>query len=89
MPVPPRLQAIQNIVVLMMENRSFDHLLGWLRAINPKIAGLTGNESNFPAPPGPLPPAITVGPATSFAMPFDPGHEFDDVQVQLYGPQRT
>jgi phospholipase C len=89
MPVPPRLQAIQNIVVLMMENRSFDHLLGWLRAINPHIAGLTGGESNFPAPPGPLPPAITVGPATSFAMPFDPGHEFDDVQVQLYGPQRT
>jgi phospholipase C len=89
MRVPRRLKAIENLVVLMMENRSFDHLLGSLTAINPKIAGITGNESNFPAPPGPLPPAITVRPATSFAMPFDPGHEFDDVQVQLYGPQRT
>ena len=89
MPVPTRLQAIQNIVVLMMENRSFDHLLGSLRSINPTIAGITGKESNFPAPPGPLPPAIPVRPATSFAMPYDPGHEFDDVQVQLYGPQRT
>jgi phospholipase C len=89
MRVPRRLNAIQNIVVLMMENRSLDHLLGSLRATNPQVAGLTGHESNFPAPPGPLPPSIRVRPATSFAMPFDPGHEFEDVQVQLYGPQKT
>ncbi len=30
---------ISKIIVLMMENRSFDHLLGWLKSLNPKIEG--------------------------------------------------
>ncbi len=38
--------VISNIVVLMMENRSFDHLLGWLKAdFNSKIEGLTEGKS--------------------------------------------
>ena len=40
------LDNLKHIVVLMMENRSFDHMLGALRKTNPKINGLTGNESN-------------------------------------------
>ena len=33
---------VSHIVVLMMENRSFDHLLGWLKAaLVPGIEGLT------------------------------------------------
>jgi phospholipase C len=27
---PPEISGIEHIVVLMMENRSFDHMLGWL-----------------------------------------------------------
>ena len=42
----PGIQALQHIVVLMMENRSFDHMLGGLAATNPAIDGLTGTESN-------------------------------------------
>ncbi len=30
----------------MLENRSFDHMLGSLKKINPDINGLTGEESN-------------------------------------------
>jgi phospholipase C len=30
----------------MMENRAFDHMVGFLGQINPEILGLTGNESN-------------------------------------------
>jgi phospholipase C len=41
----PADSGIENIVVLMMENRSFDHFLGWLPSVNPeadgKQAGLT------------------------------------------------
>ena len=37
---------LQHIIVLMMENRSFDHMLGGLKKKNPKIAGLDGDESN-------------------------------------------
>jgi phospholipase C len=34
---------IKHVVVLMMENRSFDHLLGFLSKDYPKIDGLTGS----------------------------------------------
>jgi phospholipase C len=47
------LLSINNIVVLMLENRSFDHMLGFLYAANGNVSptgapfdGLTGNESN-------------------------------------------
>ena len=40
------LDSLQHIVVLMMENRSFDHMLGGLMQQDPRIEGLTGQESN-------------------------------------------
>src|SRR5262249_37596518 len=79
-------QGIKRFVVLMLENRSFDHLFGYLKKDNPQVAGLTGNESNQKDPNSPTSPAIKVSRATSFVMRFDPGHEFYDVQIQLYGP---
>lgn len=42
-----RLQGIQHIVVLMMENRSFDQMLGYLKHSGmPEVDGLSGTESN-------------------------------------------
>ncbi|SPE59650.1 putative Phospholipase C [Verrucomicrobia bacterium] len=82
--------SIQNIVVLMLENRSFDHLLGSLNTLNPSVAGLAGNEFNYADPRNPQSAKTNVTPATQFAtpydIPFDPQHEFADVQMQLYGP---
>ncbi len=47
-----RLQEIKHIVVLMMENRSFDHMLGYLkRSGMPEVNGLEGTETN-PNPAG-------------------------------------
>src|SRR4051812_31103745 len=37
----PTKAPFDTVVVLMMENRSFDHLLGWLPGVNGKQAGLT------------------------------------------------
>ncbi len=37
---------LRHIVVLMMENRSFDHMLGDLKKQNPAIDGLKGDEFN-------------------------------------------
>jgi phospholipase C len=37
----PEQAPFDTVVVLMMENRSFDHLLGWLPGANGKQAGLT------------------------------------------------
>jgi len=35
------LSSVQHVVVVMMENRSFDHFLGWLPGANGRQAGLT------------------------------------------------
>ncbi len=40
------LDNLKHIVVLMMENRSFDHMLGSLKAIDPRIDGVTDQMSN-------------------------------------------
>ena len=44
--MPPGLDKLKHIVVLMMENRSFDHMLGSLKAVNPAIDGVTPDLSN-------------------------------------------
>src|SRR6266403_5030760 len=36
----PRSSGIDHVVVVMMENRSFDHLLGWLPGADGRQAGL-------------------------------------------------
>ena len=40
------LDQLKHIVVLMMENRSFDHFLGWLPGADGKQAGLTYTDAN-------------------------------------------
>jgi phospholipase C len=84
--MPGNLQKIQRFVVLMLENRSFDHLVGYLKTLNANIAGLVGDEFSNPTDPSnPASPVIKTSPASSPQMTFDPGHEFEDVQIQLYG----
>src|SRR6187200_498338 len=38
---PPEVSGIEHIIVLMMENRSFDHMLGWLDGADGRQRGLT------------------------------------------------
>jgi phospholipase C len=38
---PPDMSGIKHVVVLMMENRSFDHMLGWLEGADGRQRGLT------------------------------------------------
>ncbi|EHA8591043.1 non-specific phospholipase C6 [Cocos nucifera] len=78
-------QPIKSIVVLILENRSFDHMLGWMKqSINPAIDGLTGNECN------PLPSSgrVCVSDDAQFVDP-DPGHSFEDVMEQVFGSGTT
>lgn len=77
------LDKLKHIVVLMMENRSFDHMLGALRARNPKINGLTGNESN-PDPNGAI---VKVQASAKFQgqLESDPDHHFPGVDLQIFG----
>jgi phospholipase C len=80
------LANIHHFVVLMLENRSFDHVLGAMQAQNAAVVGVLDNEfSNRTDPASPSSSVVATAPVVAFAMPFDPGHEFEDVQIQLYG----
>jgi phospholipase C len=75
--------SIQNIVVLVLENRSFDHMLGYLGTPN----GLTGSEMNLedPAAPTSMPVVVSNTAAYTGDLDVDPSHEVTHVNVQLFG----
>jgi len=74
---------IKHFFVLMMENRSFDHMLGFLKSATYPIEGLNGNESNLDSTGN----SITVSPTAQYSgdLTGDPNHHFPDVTQQLYG----
>ena len=89
-----QLSSVQHIVHLMLENRSFDHMLGFLYAdsgnVSPSGAafeGLTGTESN---PDGSGNP-VTVykidptAPGAYFMPGADPGEGYANTNSQLFG----
>jgi phospholipase C len=81
--MPTGLDQLKHIVVLMMENRSCDHKLGSLTAVNPAIDGITNNLSN-PDTTGtqtkPQPQADFQG-----QLEPDPDHHFPAVDLQIFG----
>ncbi|KAI4343599.1 hypothetical protein L6164_010933 [Bauhinia variegata] len=78
-------QPIKTIVVLVMENRSFDHMLGWMKnSINPSINGVTGDECNPVSTKTPENESICFTDDADFVDP-DPGHSFEDVELQVFG----
>jgi phospholipase C len=81
-----KLNKVKHIVVLMLENRSFDHLLGYLKAngIKPAVDGLTGTETNPTIPPATGPVMVTAAAGDAEPKP-DSGHELADVSEQYYG----
>jgi phospholipase C len=87
-------QTIQHVVVLMLENRSFDHMLGFMGSPDYPIDGLTGNEWN-PRDPAHIDPTqeVRVSNDAGFVFGHDPGHSFHDVNLQLFdnpaGPPAT
>jgi phospholipase C len=75
---------IKHIVVLMMENRSFDHVLGYLMMENVAIEGVTDNlYSNLDTDGEPH--RTVSGAAYQGQLIVDPGHDVDDVYLQMYG----
>ena len=79
----PGLDKLQHIVVLMMENRSFDHMLGSLKAVNSAIDGVTPDLSN----PDTNGNAVQAQPLAEFQAQLqpDPDHHFPAVDLQIFG----
>ena len=80
--------TIEHVIVLMLENRSFDCLLGALYPASPAFHGLTGAEKNTYAGQ-PVPVWKSKGSAlddTTARIPDpDPGELFTDMNQQLFG----
>src|SRR5256885_956695 len=81
------LDKLQHIVVLMMENRSFDHMLGSLKSVDARIDGLTASESN----PDSNGVQVKVQPSAEFQGQLnpDPDHHFPAVDLQIFGGDTT
>jgi phospholipase C len=76
------LRKIDHIIVLMMENRSFDHMLGYLTALRGRedIAGLTGAEFNRNPDTG---RDVKVNEVPGASYPFSPNHDIRNVLKQV------
>src|SRR6516164_10249477 len=76
----PAASGLDHIVVVMMENRSFDHMLGWLPGADGKQAGLsyvdrTGvRHSTYP-----------LAPDFQGCGHEDPNHSYDESRIAYNG----
>jgi phospholipase C len=92
--MPTDLNNIETIIVVMMENRSFDHMLGYLSLPDygwTNVEGLKpgGSQSSLEWPPS----FVLPGPYTPFRMPDpraplpgDPPHERKNIATQIGSP---
>jgi phospholipase C len=92
---------IQHVFVLMLENRAFDHLLGFSGIVGTDavtgatrpIDGATGpNALNYVDPTtmsGPTPASIEAEFKLNRPPDVDPGHEFPNTLLALCGPGAT
>eukprot|EP00615_Pteridomonas_danica_P014888 CAMPEP_0114398688 /NCGR_PEP_ID=MMETSP0102-20121206/15073_1 /TAXON_ID=38822 ORGANISM="Pteridomonas danica, Strain PT" /NCGR_SAMPLE_ID=MMETSP0102 /ASSEMBLY_ACC=CAM_ASM_000212 /LENGTH=496 /DNA_ID=CAMNT_0001560167 /DNA_START=16 /DNA_END=1503 /DNA_ORIENTATION=- len=76
---------VSKIVVLMMENRSFDHILGWLTETCPAIDGLDGSEYNYVQPDDETSTKVYVNKNGYDVGPDDPDHTLDGTDRHIYG----
>src|SRR6201998_1077321 len=85
--MPAGLDALKHIVVLMMENRSFDHMLGSLKAVNPQIDGIDGTQWN----PDTNGNKVLAQPLAEFQSQLDPDpdHHFPAVDLQIFNGDQS
>lgn len=93
---PRRRRQIRHVFVVMLENRSFDHMLGYsdiqgsdaVTGLPTGIDNLIGNpQSQFNPGTGTQIPAATPADFALDSEAGGPGHEFEDVLEQLTGTQ--
>src|ERR1043165_2432719 len=72
----PRKSGLEHVIVVMMENRSFDHMLGWVPGADGRQAGL-----KFPDKTGALQETHRLGTDFQGCGLEDPGHGYDAGRV--------
>lgn len=76
--------VIKHVIVLMLENRSFDHLFGWATELL-KVNGLKGSESNPISTKSPEEGHITVSKDAPYINKCCPTHNFPDTTEKIFG----
>jgi phospholipase C len=74
---PPGRSGLDHVVVVMMENRSFDHILGWLPGADGKQAGLTYLDAS-----GASRSTYPLAPDFQGCAYRDPDHSYDGARVE-------
>ena len=82
---------IKHVVVLMEENRSFDHIFGWGKRAKPPLTvdGLTGKETNPLNTSDPNTPDIAVSDHAPFINACDPNHGTLATAEKIFGQKAT
>jgi phospholipase C len=76
----PQKSGIEHVVVVMMENRSFDHFLGWLPGANGRQAGLTYFDNS-----GMAHSTMPLAPDYQGCSHPDPDHSYQGARVEYNG----
>ena len=82
-------ETFEHVVVLQLENRAFDHLLGYLYPNDPNFDGVSARRLFNPVPPyapgAGTHPTVPVSKATNLQIPLvDPAEEYGSINVALY-----
>ena len=80
---------ISHVVVAMLENRAFDHMLGWMARGGPsgdvRVDGLTGKECNLKDVRNASAGSICVNDQAQDECPHDPDHLFAATTERIFG----
>eukprot|EP00164_Ancoracysta_twista_P006366 GFYU01008854.1.p1 GENE.GFYU01008854.1~~GFYU01008854.1.p1 ORF type:complete len:488 (-),score=138.84 GFYU01008854.1:182-1645(-) len=84
---------IKNVVVLMLENRSFDHMAGMMKEVNPKIDGCLPSDTDVPGCSNPDATKggkkVQVDDGAVDIQPADPCHSIPCTTEQIFGDGPT
>src|SRR4051794_27182126 len=79
-------ERIEHVVVLMLENRSFDHLLGYLDHPGREYPSLDRIEASCPVDPArPDGERVSTTSSAAAVLGNDPDHSHEAVLTQMYG----
>src|SRR5271166_458337 len=73
---------IKHVILLLLENRSFDHVLGCFKEVYPKLEGIDPSTPRKNSYSG---QNYVQAPGAATFLKFDPRHELEHVLIQLSG----
>jgi phospholipase C len=81
--MPEKKAQLNHVVVLMLENRSFDHLLGCMTQFDPEVDGIDPDRGKEPRKNFVGDHGYTQSPGAARTVLLDPIHEHPNVMAQL------